>query len=71
MINYTQLASTERPDLTGYAVFERFDAENRSYTVCYTEDQVVRSARAANDLCESGGGSSLEAPTRLRFTIDE
>ena len=71
VINYTQLASTERPDLTGYAVFESFDAENGSYTVCYTEDQDVRSARAAIDLCESGGGGSLEAPTRLRFIIDD
>ncbi|HAN29889.1 MAG TPA: hypothetical protein DCP75_19655, partial [Haliea salexigens] len=51
VINYTQLADTDRDDLTGYAVFESFDAANGMYRVCYTDDQDVRSASTAVDIC--------------------
>lgn len=69
VINYTQLADTERDDLTGYAVFEEFDAVNGLYRVCYTDDQDVRSASTAVDICANGGRGNLADPTRLRFVI--
>ena len=71
VINYTQLADTDRNDLTGYAVFESFDAANGMYRVCYTDDQDVRSASTAVDICANGGRGNLSEPTRLRFFIQE
>jgi len=69
VIHYTRLAETSGANLSGFAVFESFDAERRFYTVCYTVDQGVRSARQAVELCENGASGGIDAPTRLRYSI--
>ncbi len=57
VIFFSKLADTDRDDLIGYAVFRSFSASDGAYTVCFIDDQSVRSVAAAVDICENGSGS--------------
>lgn len=70
VIHYTRLAETDEGTRTGFAVFVDFDRDDTFYTVCVTEDQDVRSALRAVDICENGASGNADSPTLQRYFVN-
>lgn len=58
VIYFSRLANTDSDDLTGYAVFNRFDLSDNAYIVCFIDDQSVKSVAAAVNICENNPNGS-------------